>query len=224
MKWFKHETNANQDSKLEKVRMRYGMEGYGLYWYCLELIGQTVEPHNLTFELEHDSEILSHRTGIHIDRIHDMMTYMVDIGLFQLEGAAIRCMKMMLRADEYTLKSIRKSGQSQDELRMLSGHTPEKVPSNRKKERKKDIYTKNFLSFWETFPSRNKGNKQNAGKAFEKLSAKDQETATKQASPFMAFNQSTNKDYFIHVSTFLNKRRFDDELGQTLHVVGERWE
>ena len=38
MKWIKHDTNANQDAKLKKLRMKYGLEGYGMYWYCLELI------------------------------------------------------------------------------------------------------------------------------------------------------------------------------------------
>ena len=37
MKWFKHDSNANTDAKLKRVRMKYGMQGYGLYWYCLEI-------------------------------------------------------------------------------------------------------------------------------------------------------------------------------------------
>ena len=38
MKWFKHEAAANMDAKLQEVLLDYGLEGYGLYWYCLELI------------------------------------------------------------------------------------------------------------------------------------------------------------------------------------------
>ena len=51
MKYFKHDSNANMDSKLKKLRMRYGMQGYGVYWYCLELIAAGVEKHNLNFPL-----------------------------------------------------------------------------------------------------------------------------------------------------------------------------
>ncbi|MEH6451299.1 MAG: Lin1244/Lin1753 domain-containing protein, partial [Oleispira sp.] len=43
MKWIKHDTNANQDAKLKRMRMKYGLEGYGLYWYCLELIAADVD-------------------------------------------------------------------------------------------------------------------------------------------------------------------------------------
>lgn len=141
MKWFKHETNAHADAKLRRLRIRYGLEGLGLYWYCLELIGQTVEPHNLTFELEHDAEVIADDLNIHVDHIQAMMMYMVDLGLFEQDGVVVKCLKMAIRADEYTQKSIRKavlSGQTPDKLRLVSGQAPDKVPSNRKKERKKE--------------------------------------------------------------------------------------
>ena len=63
MKWFKHEAAANMDAKLQEVLLDYGLEGYGLYWYCLELIAGKVEPGNLTFELEHDCRIIARTTG-----------------------------------------------------------------------------------------------------------------------------------------------------------------
>ena len=44
MKWFKHDATAGMDAKLKKLRLRYGLEGYGLYWYLLECIARTVEP------------------------------------------------------------------------------------------------------------------------------------------------------------------------------------
>jgi len=142
MKWFKHETNASADAKLRRVRMKYGMEGYGLYWYCLEQIGATVEPHNLTFELEHDAEIIADDTNIHYERVQEMMAYMIDLGLFESETVdekiLITCMKMRIRTDEYTQKALRNSTVLPI-VRTTSGEGREKVPSNRKKERKKDI-------------------------------------------------------------------------------------
>ena len=38
MKWFMHEGNARSDSKIEKLLIKYGVEGYGLYFYCVEII------------------------------------------------------------------------------------------------------------------------------------------------------------------------------------------
>ena len=139
MKWFKHETNASQDAKLKRLRMKYGLEGLGLYWYCLELIGATVEPHNLTFELEHDAEIIAGDLHMHYEKIQEMMLHMIKLGLFEQNGVVITCLKMAVRADEYTQKVMRgnrDSGQCPDTLRRLSSPAPNKVPSNRKKRKK----------------------------------------------------------------------------------------
>ena len=100
MQWIKHDTNANQDAKLKRVRMKYGLEGYGLYWYCIELIAADVDQNNLTFELEHDAEIISFDTGIHVERVNEMMAYMVNVGLFESSGSAITCLKLLKRLDQ----------------------------------------------------------------------------------------------------------------------------
>ncbi|MCP4127320.1 MAG: DUF4373 domain-containing protein [Gammaproteobacteria bacterium] len=126
MKWFKHDSNAAQDAKLERLMIRHGLEGYGLYWYCLELIAAQVETHNLTFELEHDAEILSRRTGLHQDRVQDIMRYMVDSRLFEQDRGVITCLKMATRTDEYTQKILKKQGISPVVPR-LSEDTPDSV-------------------------------------------------------------------------------------------------
>ncbi len=63
MKWVQHDTDANQDAKLQNVLLDYGLEGYGLYWYCIELIAQKVDKDNITFELEHDARIIARNVG-----------------------------------------------------------------------------------------------------------------------------------------------------------------
>ena len=135
MKWFRHDSNANLDAKLKKLRLKYGMEGYGVYWYCLELIAGCVDRHNLTFELEHDSEIIAADTGIHRERIEEMMGYMVELGLFENSEGTITCLKMASRTDEYIGKLLRtESGDHPDKLPPLSGQSQEKVPLNRREE------------------------------------------------------------------------------------------
>lgn len=100
MRWFKHDSNARVDSKLKRVQIKYGMEGYGLYWYCLELIASDVTERNITFELEHDSEIISFDTGIHYERVQEMIQYMVKLGLFENNSGHITCMKLSKRLDQ----------------------------------------------------------------------------------------------------------------------------
>jgi hypothetical protein len=100
MRWFKHDSNANTDAKLKRVRIKYGLEGYGLYWYCLELIAGDVSKEKITFELEHDAEIIAYDTGLHYERVQEMMTFMVNLGLFEQDEGMITCIKMAQRMDQ----------------------------------------------------------------------------------------------------------------------------
>lgn len=93
MKWFMHQAQAHRDMKLKKVLMRYGAEGYGLYWYCIEQVCTDLEP-RLTFELEHDSEILAHELKIDTLKVEEMMLYMVQLGLFEQSDSVVTCFKL----------------------------------------------------------------------------------------------------------------------------------
>ena len=127
MKWYKHESNARHDARLQRVKLKYGMEGYGLYWWLLECIAGTVEAHNLTFQLEEDSELIAVATNIHQERVEEMMRYMVDLGLFESADGVVTCLKMATKTDEYTQKLLR----NPKNVRTHSGHAPDKVPPNR---------------------------------------------------------------------------------------------
>lgn len=146
MKWFRHDAAANQDAKLKRVRMKYGMEGYGLYWYCIELVASNVEQNKITFELEHDAEIISFDTGIHYERVNEMMAYMVDLGLFEDSSGTITCMKLAKRADEYTAKYLKtkleviNSRHTPDTIRTIS--SPKEMKGDEKKLNKTTVFKK----------------------------------------------------------------------------------
>jgi hypothetical protein len=106
MKWFKHDSDANQDAKLQRLRLRYGMAAYGLYWFLIELIARGVDRDRLTFDLEHDSEIIAALTGISRDMVEDMMRFMVELRLFESANGVITCLKLANRTDEYTAKLV----------------------------------------------------------------------------------------------------------------------
>jgi len=123
MKWFKHDSDASNDAKLKKLRLKYGAQGYGIYWYCLELIARNVEKHNLTFELEHDAELIADDFKLSPEIVQHIMTYMVELGLFENSNGIITCLKMATRTDEYTQQIIRENNKLYN-----SRETPESVP------------------------------------------------------------------------------------------------
>ena len=111
MKWIKHDTDANQDAKLQNVLLDYGLEGYGLYWYCIELIAGKVDKDNITFELEHDARIIARNVGSTAQKVEEMMRYFVELGLFEDSQGTITCLKLARRLD--------KSMTSNPEMRQL---------------------------------------------------------------------------------------------------------
>lgn len=108
LKWFRHDADANRDDKLEKVLMRYGAEGYGLYWLCLELIVAPIDKHNLSFELKHDAEILAHRLRMDSIRVEEIMRYFITLGLFESDQTTnrITCLKLARRLENTIVKNL----------------------------------------------------------------------------------------------------------------------
>ena len=101
MKWFKHDSNALHDAKIEKLIMKFGIEGYGLYFACIEIIASELTSDNITFELEHDAEILAYKFKIDTLRVEEIMKCCIKLGLFQYsaESGRIACYKLARRLD-----------------------------------------------------------------------------------------------------------------------------
>ena len=101
MKWFRHFTNASSNNKLTKVRMRYGAEGYAIYWYCLELIaGDLGEADDINFDLKHDAEVIGFNLKIDQLKVEEIMKYMVSINLFGQDNGVISCIKLAKYLDK----------------------------------------------------------------------------------------------------------------------------
>jgi len=157
MKWFKHDSNAYSDAKLQKLKIKYGMQGFGLYWFILELIAANIDKHNITFELEHDAEIIAANTGLDANLVQQMLSYMVELDLFDFINEKIICTKMASRTDEYTQKIIRqqqksntKNNNTPDSVGTKSDLIEEKrIEKNRiEKNRREKIYRVRRLTRW----------------------------------------------------------------------------
>lgn len=213
MKWFKHDSNASHDAKLKKLIIRFGLEGYGLYFYCLEAVARSVEPHNLTFELEHDAEVIGHEVGLHPDRVEEIMKHIIEAGLFENDGGRITCLKLANRTDEYTQKLL-KSRLTPDTLPTHSRQSPTKsvlIEQNRtdknRKEKKPVANDGLFDLFWEAYPK--KVDKKKARTAFNRLKKADKKKAINDAGKRFA---DTEKQFTPNPTTYIHGARWDDEI------------
>lgn len=81
--------------------MRYGADGYAIYWYCLELIaGDLGESEEITFELKHDAEVIGFNLKIDQIRVEEIMKYMVSIDLFGQANGVVSCIKLAKYLDK----------------------------------------------------------------------------------------------------------------------------
>lgn len=97
------------DAKLQEVLLDYGLEGYGLYWYCLELIATNVTSDKLTFELEHDCRMIARNTGSTVQKVQEMMKKFIELELFDNCDGRVFCLKLAQRCDDFTAKAVRRN-------------------------------------------------------------------------------------------------------------------
>jgi len=125
--------------------IKYGFEGYGLYWYCVENICSSLEP-RLSFELEADAEILAHVGRMDSRLVEEIMAYMINLGLFEQSHNIITCLKLARFLGESgtrngDLKQIIRDSKSEavsDSLK-LSQTVSDCPPKIREDKRRKDI-------------------------------------------------------------------------------------
>lgn len=93
------------DARIKKVKHKYGIVGYGLYWYCIELIAFRVDKTNISFELEEDAETIALEWNIDQLKVQEIMLYLVELGLFEADNGLITCMKLAKRLDDTNSKN-----------------------------------------------------------------------------------------------------------------------
>lgn len=230
MKWFKHDSNAHIDAKLKKVKHKYGIVGYGLYWYCVELIAMGVDKNNITFELEEDSETIAMEWNLDQLKVQEMMEYMVHLNLFENHEGRITCLKLAKRLDDTNSKNpeikrvLAQLGEpvppapAPNEPDSL-GETPKDSAQTRLDEIRLEEVNKvksRFNDFWNIYPRRQK--KQVAKGYWEKKIQNieladliiDHVSTRKKKDPSWL---KENGQYIPLATTFLNQALWEDEYG-----------
>ena len=236
MKWFKHDANAHIDAKLKKVKHKYGIVGYGLYWYCIELIAMGVDKNNITFELEEDSETVAMEWNLDQLKVQEIMEYFVHLNLFELNDGRVTCFKLARRLDDTSSRNpeIRKLlglivEPEKEESEPLELRESPKTSDESQKDFDQIRLDKNrldikdlFKTFWSAYP--NKQGKAKARKTWESK-VKTVELANqivKHVEIRKLSDPQWTKDRgeFIPLpTTFLNQERWEDEY-KKLSLVG----
>jgi hypothetical protein len=228
MDWFRHDSNANLDEKLQEVLLDYGLEGYGLYWYCIELIVGKTNTDNITFELKHDARIIARNTGSTPQKVEEMMKRFVTLGLFENVDGKITCLKVAKRLMSSAtsnpqmrnlIQNIKLSHDgvmtasdkiSSDKTRLDKIRLDKKKPSRAAALVNKYV-DDGFNQFWEAYPK--KVGRDAALKSWEKVKPPIDDVIYSLAWQKKTEQWSKNNGQFIpNPSTYLNQGRWKDEM------------
>lgn len=83
--YFPHDSNARQDVKILKLRIKHGWAGYGLYWGIIEALR---DQDNYAFEAD-QPELISLAVGCSIDEITPVLNTCLEVGLLKKEDGYI---------------------------------------------------------------------------------------------------------------------------------------
>lgn len=97
--YFKHDSNSRNDEKLLSVRMKYGMEGYGIYWAILEKLRDDPE-----FMMKTDYSLIAWDLRVEASMVQSVVE---DFSLFHFTDDGRFYSERMLR-DMSTWKEIKR--------------------------------------------------------------------------------------------------------------------
>lgn len=78
-RYFSHDANARSDPKILKLRMRYGMEGYGIYFAILEMMS-VEQGHEMPYTDE-QFEAIAYDLHTNVN-MGELIAYCINLGLF----------------------------------------------------------------------------------------------------------------------------------------------
>ena len=204
--YFSHDSNARNDQRLMKVRMKYGMEGYGIYFGIIEILREQSD-YTLTFS---DLDSISFDLRVERNIIDDIVE---NFDLFEIEE------------DSFYSKSLKKRMEKLDlikQKRADAGRVGGKSKANAKAKAKQNQASKvkqsivkkskvniEFSDFWNLYDYK-KGNKIKIENKW--LSLKDDErTAIMDHLPLYVAS-TPDKQWRKHPYTYLNNQGWEDEM------------
>jgi hypothetical protein len=113
--YFSHDTNATRSDKLKKLRLKYGFEGLGIYWFMLEILSESDG-----YRIRHDYvDTLTLDFNLSLDQITKFIEDCLELGLFVKDDTYIwsnGLLKRMSKRDE-KIESYREAGRRGAEKR-----------------------------------------------------------------------------------------------------------
>lgn len=134
MKWYQHETTAHNDEVMRDLIHTHGLEGYGAYIICLELIGEKIDENRVP-EIRIKGTVLREKLRVSHQKVSKILAFfdqkMLIFSNFDGEYWIMKCPNLLKRLDNWTKRSVVTTKQVSlqlQEQRQLQREVEEKNP------------------------------------------------------------------------------------------------
>lgn len=132
MKWFKHDTNTFSNPKIEMLKEKHGVAGYGVYFQLVELIASAVDKENVDdwgyLPDVYSMEYLAKKFCVDGNLLEEILQTCISLKLIEKRKERFFCPKVLDRCDEFIEKVKRSmSGEKKDSNGSNSGSNPESI-------------------------------------------------------------------------------------------------
>ena len=205
MKWFKHQSDAYSNLKMQQMMCELGTEGYGHFWICIELVAQQGKNCRIDAKKCWKKSLLF-ITRTDEEKMERILTIFAEVELIDkkaLNKGDLYIPKLRDYSDDYTNKVRRVSRQSTDSVLLEEN----RIDKNRKEE---NILT-DFDTFWKAYPR--KEGKRPAQKSWKSLNPSKElvKSILEDLELRKKSEQWEDKKFIPHPATYLNQKRWEDE-------------
>ena len=210
--YFPHDSNARNDQRLMKVRMQYGMEGYGIYFGLIEILREQAN-YTLSFD---DLESIAFDLRVELNVIEDIVS---NYNLFVIEGMSMFYSKSLKRRmekldliKEKRAEAGRIGGKSKAsakaKVKHLEASKGDKSIEDKSKVNKNTVNIE-FEKFWDLYNYK-VGSKSKVLKKWESLNDLDRGMIMEHLPHYI--KSTPDKQFRKHPATYLNNQGWLDEI------------
>ena len=213
--YFPHDSNARNDQRLMKIRMDYGITGYGVYFGIIEILREQTgyylnrgDIDGIAFDLRVEKDVVD-------DIIKSYDLFEIDGDIWYSRSLKRRMERLDERRQKLS-KAGRKGGLSKASVENKQPLSSKVNKSKVKESKVKDIINISFEKFWCLYNYK-VGDKGKIRKKWELLTDLDRGMVMEHLPHYI--KSTPDKQYRKHPSTYLNNQGWFDEIINTSNGV-----
>jgi len=217
--YFPHDCGSRQSEKIQRLIFKHGMEGYGIFWAIVENLysnGNSLptDYNMIAFDLRTTPEKIK-------SIVEDFQLFFITESTFKSKSVERRLKELNIKSNKAKASALKRWSNKASNANALQTHsegTPNAMQSEsegnaikeiKEKEKKEKEIKIPFGEFWELY-GKKVGDKTKCEKKWNNLSLAVQEKIIQILPQFK--NSITDKQFQPHPLTFLNGKRWEDEI------------